>query len=72
MLEKSLKFILSKKAGTVAFNLGFVRLLAEFDPISEKQDYKGDVLEACITRRVEMVFALSKEVVTLYIGSIIV
>ena len=34
--EKSLKFVLNKRAGTIIFNLGLMLLLVEVDLISEE------------------------------------
>lgn len=44
MLEKSLKFILTKKDKIVIFDMNFVLLLAKINLVSKKQSYKRDAL----------------------------
>ena len=70
--EKRLKFLSHKGSGTVAFNLSFVLLPAEIDLILKEQDCKKDVLGACGIGYIKMVFALSTEVIALYIEATIV
>lgn len=70
--EKDFEFVLSKGDGIVIFNLGLVLLPAEVDPILEERDRKEDALGARGISRVEMVLALSTEVVAFHIGATIV
>lgn len=56
--EKSFEFILSRRDGIVAFNLGFVPLLVKIDFILEKQGRKEDALGAHGIGHVKIVFAL--------------
>ena len=70
--EKSLEFISSKGAGSVALNLGLMLLLAEVDLVPEEQGHKGNTLEFCGTGHVKIVLTLSTKVVALYIRTTIV
>ena len=70
--KKGLKFVLSKKDGSIAPNLGLILLPAEIDPISEKQSYEENTLGSHDTGRIKMIFTLSTKVVVLHIGTIIV
>lgn len=69
LLEKGLKFILSKG---VTFNLYLILLLAEVDFILEKQGCKGDALVTFSISYIEIVLVLLIKVVTLYMGAIII
>lgn len=71
-MEKGLKFILSRRNGTVAFNLNLVLLLIEVDPIAEEQSCKKDAFKNCSISCVKMIFALSAEVVSFYICDCII
>ena len=64
--EECLKFVLSKESDQVLLNLSFVLLPAEVDLISKERGRKGDALVARGTNRIERVFTLPIEVVTLY------
>lgn len=66
LLEKGLKFVLNREGSTVAFNMGFVLLLAEIDLIMEKCSYKRYTLRACDTSCVKIILGLSTKVVVLY------
>lgn len=69
MLKKGLKFVLSKKDGTIVFNLSLVLLPIKVDPISEKQGCKRDALVARGISCVEIIFVLLTKVInTLYIN----
>lgn len=70
--DKGLKFVPSKKNDTVVFNLDFMLIPAEIDFILEKRDYKGDTLKVNDTGAIKIIFALSIEIVTYYMGAIIV
>lgn len=72
LLEKDFKFVLCEKSDPVPLNLSLMLLLAEVDPISEKQGYKEDVLVARGTAYAEMILALSIKVVALYIQARII
>lgn len=65
--KRGLKFVLSKKNNTVAFNLGQILLLAKVDIILEKWGRKRDALVTYDTGYVKIVFALSTEIIALYI-----
>lgn len=58
MLKKNFKFISNKKNSIIIFNLSFVLLPTKVDFISEKQDYKKDMLVVYNTRYVKIVFIL--------------
>lgn len=66
LLNKSFEFILSKVGGLIAFNLSLVLLSAEINLISEKQSHKKDVLVACGTSYIKIVFTLLTKVIVLY------
>ena len=63
LLTKDLEFVLSERSNLIALNLGLVLLPAEVDSISEEQGRKRNALMARGTGRVEMILALSTEVV---------
>lgn len=44
MLEKSLKFILTKEDRIATFDMNYVLLLAKINLVSKKQSCKGDAL----------------------------
>lgn len=67
LLKKILKFVSNSRNGIVVFYLSFVLLLVEVDLILEKQSCKVDVLMACDTNGIKMVFVLLTKVVALYI-----
>lgn len=67
LLEKSLKFVLSKKDGIVIFNLGLILLLVKVDSILEKQGCKKNALRAHVIGYVKIVLALLTKVVVLNI-----
>ena len=70
--EKSFKLVLSKRNGIIVFNLSFVLLPAEVDPISEKQGCKRDAFVAYGSGRVKIIFTLSNEVIALHMQAFIV
>lgn len=72
LLEKGLKFVLSREDGTVTFNSGFILLLAEVDLIPKKQGCKENALETRSISRLEILLTLSTEVVTLFVGATII
>lgn len=72
MLEKDLKFVLSKKDSIIIFNLSLVLLPAEVDLIAEKEGYKGDMFRSCDTSYVKMILALLTKIIALYIQGYIV
>lgn len=72
LLEKSLEFVSNKKDGTVTFNLGLILFLAEVDLISEKQGCNKNALKTHSIRCLEILFALSIEVITLFVGATII
>lgn len=72
LLKKGLEFVLSKRDGTVAFNLSFVLLLVEVTLILEKQVYKKDALKTCDIGRVKIIFLISTKIVAFHIRATIV
>lgn len=72
LLEKDFEFVLSKKSNPVLLNLSFMLLPAKLDSISKKKIYKKDVLMACDTGFVEIIFTLLAEMITLYIWAFII
>lgn len=71
-LDKSLGFVSSKEDGIITFNMDFVLLSAEVDPILKEKSNKKDALRVCGAGYIEMVFALSTEVIALHIGATII
>lgn len=72
LLEKNLKFIPSKRSGTIVFNLNLVLLPAEVDLISEEQSRKRDALIAHSISRIKIILALLRKIVALYMQALIV
>ena len=72
LLEKSLEFVLSRGNGIVAFNLSFVLLLAEVNPVLEKWGHKRDAFVTRGSSHVEMIFTLLTKVIALHIQALIV
>lgn len=71
LLERSLKFVSSKRDGTVLFNLSLILLSAEVDFIPEKWNYKGNILGVYGTGHIKIVLILLAEVVIFYIWAMI-
>lgn len=71
-LKKGLKLALSKKNGTVIFNLSFMLLPAEINPNLEKQSRKKDELIAYSSSHVKIVFILSTKIIIFYMQAIII
>ena len=67
LLEEGFEFVSSKRYGIVAFNLRFVLLLAEVNPISKKQSCKKDAFVTCGSGRVEIILTLLIEIIALHI-----
>lgn len=72
LLEKSLRFVPSRGDSTVIFNLGLLLLPADVDLIPKEQGFKEDKLGTCDIGHIKMVLAMLIEVITLYMGAIIV
>lgn len=72
MLNKRLEFVISSRDSTIIFNIIFVLLLAEVNPIPEKQVDKMDMLGTSSIGHIKMILALSINVVALYMTAIIV
>ena len=70
--EKGLEFVLGRRDGIVAFNLSFVLLPAEVNPISEERGREGDAFVARGSGRVEMILTLSTERIALHVRAPIV
>lgn len=67
LAEKSLEFILSRRGGTIAFDLSLVLLLAEINLIAKEQSCKRNALRTYGTSHVEMILALLIKVIALYL-----
>ena len=72
LLKKGLKFVLSRGDGIVAFNLSFVLLPAEVNPILEKRGCEKDAFVARGFGHVEMIFILSTKIIALHMQAPIV
>ena len=70
--EKGLKFVLSRRNNIVAFNVNFVLLLIEVNPILEEQSRKGDMFVACGSGCIKMILTLLTETIALYMRAPIV
>lgn len=71
-MEKSLEFVLNKGGNIIVFNLGFMLLLVDVNPITKKQGYKKDILIAYSIGSVKIVLTLITKVVALHIQVLIV
>lgn len=72
LLKKSLKFVLSKRDGTIIFNLGLLLLLAKVDFILKDQNYERDVLGAYGIGCVKIVRALLTKILAFHIRATII
>ena len=72
LLKEGLQFVPSREDGIVAFNLCFVLLPAEINPILEEWGREGDAFVARGSGRVKMVLTLSTEVIALHMQAPIV
>lgn len=72
MPEKDLKFVENRRDDTVAFNLSFILLLMEVDPISKEQSCKRYILGVCSSCHIKIVFALLAKIIALHMGATIV
>ena len=72
LLEKSLEFVPNKKDSIVAFNLSFVLLPAEINPVLEEQRRKKDAFVASGPGCIKMILKLLTEVITIYMQALIV
>ena len=65
--QKSLQFVPSRGDGIVVFNLSFLLLPAEVNPVLKEQNCKKDAFVVYGSGRVEMIFTLLIEVIILHI-----
>ena len=72
LLEEGLEFLLSREDGIIAFNLRYMLLLVEVNPISEKQGHKRDVFIAHGFGHVEIILTLLTKIIALYMQAFIV
>ena len=72
LLKEGLEFVSSKENDIVVFNLRFVLLLAEVNPILEKQSRKGDAFVAYCSSRIEIILTLLTKVIALHMQAPIV
>ena len=70
--KKGLEFILSREDGIIAFNLSFLLLPTEVNPVLEKQGSKRNAFMAHDSGYIEMICTLSTKVITLYMQAFIV
>ena len=70
--EKDFKFVPSRKDSIVTFNLSFVLLQAEINPVLEERGCKRDAFMAHGSGCVEMILILSKEIIAFYMQAPIV
>lgn len=66
LLEEGFEFVSTRRDGIIAFNLRFVLLPAEVNPISEKQGHEKNVFVAHGSGRVEIILRLLTKVIALY------
>lgn len=66
LLKKSLKFILSRRDRTIVFNLSFVLLSTEINPITEEKSCKRDAFETHNTSYIKIILTLSTKIVIFY------
>lgn len=72
LLEKSFKFISSKKDSIFAFHSSFILLSAEINAIVEKKNCKKDALMSCSIGCIKIIFTLSIEVIAFYMQVFII
>ena len=72
LLEKDLEFVPSRGSGIVIFNLSFVLLPAEVNPVLEEQSRKGDMFVTCGSGYVEMILTLTTKIIALHVRAPIV
>ena len=72
LLEKGLEFVPGRGDGIVAFNLSFVLLPVEVNPISEEQRREEDAFVARGSGRIKMILTLSTEIIALHMRACIV
>lgn len=65
--KKTLNYFPNRRKSTIAFNLGFVLLLAKVNPIPEEQSRKNDVLVSCGINCIKMILILLTEVIAFLI-----
>lgn len=65
--KKKSEFIPKMKDGTITFNLSFMLLLVEINPIPKKQSCKKDVLVTCGLKHIEIILTLLTKIIALYI-----
>lgn len=62
LLKKGFEFILSKKGGTIEFDLNFILLSAKIDLVAEKQSRKKNAFKTCGIGHIKMIFILPTKV----------
>ena len=72
LLKKGLEFVPSRGDGIIAFNLSFILLPAEVNPISEEEDCKEDAFVAYGSGRVKMILILLIEIIALHMRAAII
>ena len=70
--KEAFEFDSNRRNGIVAFNLRFVLLLAEVNPISEKQGCKKDTFIVCGSGYVKIILTLLTEIIALHMQVFIV
>lgn len=67
LLEKGLKFILSRENSTIAFNLSLILLVVEIYLVIKKQDCKKNIFKIYAIGYIKIVFTLQVKVEIFYI-----
>ena len=70
--EKGLEFVPSRGDGIVTFNLSFVLLLAEVNPVSEERICKKDAFVAHGSSRIKIILTVITKIIALHIQAFIV
>lgn len=72
MPKNSLKFVLNKRDGIIAFNLNFMLLPVEVNFIIKEQGCKKDAFIICGTGCIKIILVLLTKIITLYMWAFIV
>ena len=72
LLKEGFKFVLSKGDGIIAFNLSFVLLPAEVNPVFEKQSRKKDAFVVYGSDCIKIILTLLTEVIAFYMQASII
>lgn len=67
MYKKDFKLVPRRKDGIVIFDLSFILLTAEINPIAEEKNCKKNAFWTCTTGYIKIIFALPTEIVAFQI-----